>query len=304
MKMSVAVEGFILSANAEGMSERTLELYKAQLARFTSWLDDAEIEAIQAHDLRRFLVWLRDDYRSPYGKQVSRKSVYNNWTAIRSFFKWAWKDGLVGENPCIEIPPPRFSSTQPDPFTEKEVKLLLKACTRPNTYDMLRERNYALIVFLLDTGVRSGELCALRIAHLDLASGRVVVKHGKGGKERFIYLGKTGRKALWRYLAEREDREDPASPVFLSFQNRPLTVNGITDLLTNLGEAAKVADCHAHRFRHTFAINFLRNGGDVFTLQRLLGHSSLDMVKRYVKLAEVDAEQAHKRASPADNWNL
>ena len=304
MKVSVAVEGFILSANAEGMSTRTLELYKSQLARFTSWLEDAEVETIQAHDLRRFLVWLRDDYRSPYGKQISRKSIYNNWTAIRSFFKWCWKDGFITENPCIEVPPPRFSSTQPDPFTEKEVKLLLKACTRSGAYDALKERNYALIVFFLDTGIRSGELCALKIAHLDLASGRVVIKQGKGGKERFTYLGKTGRKALWRYLAEREDREDPASPVFLSFQNRPLTVNGITDLLTNLGEAAGVADCHAHRFRHTFAINFLRNGGDVFTLQRLLGHSSLDMVKRYVKLAEVDAEQAHKRASPADNWNL
>lgn len=75
-------------------------------------------------------------------------------------------------------------------------------------------------------------------------------------------------------------------------------------LIASLGERAGVRKCHPHRFRHTFAITYLRSGGDVFTLQAMLGHSSLDMVQHYARLAQTDIEQAHRRASPADNWHL
>ena len=80
--------------------------------------------------------------------------------------------------------------------------------------------------------------------------------------------------------------------------------NTIRHLLRNLGERANVKDVHPHRFRHTFSIEFLRNGGDVYSLQRLLGHSTLPMCLRYLALAQADIEKAHRRASPADNWRL
>lgn len=80
--------------------------------------------------------------------------------------------------------------------------------------------------------------------------------------------------------------------------------NSLRQLLKSLAQKAKVRDCHPHRFRHTFAITYLRAGGDVFTLQALLGHSSLDMVRHYARIAEVDLANAHRKASPADNWQL
>jgi integrase/recombinase XerD len=123
---------------------------------------------------------------------------------------------------------------------------------------------------------------------------------GKGSKERHCYLGATTRRSLWRYLVERGS--NPEEPLFTTQIGRPFTRSWLRRVVSNAGKRAGVANAYPHRFRHTFAVQFLRNGGDIFTLQMLLGHSSLEMVKHYARLAAIDAEQAHRRASPADHW--
>ena len=159
------------------------------------------------------------------------------------------------------------------------------------------------------TGLRASELSALKIGDVDLKTGKALVKHGrvggaKGGKGRTVFLGKAARRTLWRYLAEREDGGDPEAPLFLVKLDRPMNKNALRLLIVHLGKKAGVKKCHPHRFRHTFAITYLRSGGDLFTLQALLGHSTLDMIQHYARIAEIDIEQAHKRASLADNWRL
>ena len=169
-------------------------------------------------------------------------------------------------------------------------------------------RDKAIILTLLDTGLRASELCALRVDDVDLKSGKVIVRHNvggsKGGKGRTVFLGKNCRRVVWRYLAEREDGDQPEAPLFLNIYNRPMNPGSLRHLIKGLGEKAEVKNCHPHRFRHTFAITYLRSGGDIFTLQSLLGHSSLDMVRHYARVAEVDIEHAHRKASPVDNWRL
>jgi integrase/recombinase XerD len=170
-------------------------------------------------------------------------------------------------------------------------------------------RDQALILVLLDTGLRASELCALQIGHVDMQSGKVIVRPGreggaKGGKGRTVFLGKTARRALWRYLVDRADGKEADAPLFTDRYDHPLNKNSLRLVIARLGKNAGVKHCHPHRFRHTFAITYLRSGGDVFTLQSLLGHSTLDMVQHYARIAEIDIEQAHKRASPADNWRL
>jgi integrase/recombinase XerD len=162
---------------------------------------------------------------------------------------------------------------------------------------------------LLDTGLRASELCSLKVGDVDIKTGRVEVRHGraggaKGGKGRAVYIGKSTRRALWLYLAGREDGDQADEPLFMGKFHRPLNKTALRHLMVSLGKKAGVKNCHPHRFRHTFAITYLRSGGDVFTLQSLLGHAALSMVQHYARIAEIDIAQAHKRASPADNWHL
>ena len=130
----------------------------------------------------------------------------------------------------------------------------------------------------------------------------------EGGAEgwdgRMVFSGKSSQHAIVRYMAEREDGEDTGVPLFQAKYTRPLSPNELRQLISRLGAKAGISPCYPHRFRHTFAITYLRSGGDVFTLQSLLGHSSLDMVQHYARVAEIDIEKAHRMASPVDNWRL
>jgi integrase/recombinase XerD len=173
----------------------------------------------------------------------------------------------------------------------------------------LQLRDRALILFLLDTGVRASELCDLTVADVDLATGTARVR-GKGhlnagaGKLRLVRLGKRTRHALWLYLADRAVLATADAPVFATRAGETWNRIHLRTHLHRLGLRADVARCYPHRFRHTFALNYLRNGGDIYTLQQQLGHSSLEMVRRYLALAQADAEAAHRRASPVDHWRL
>ncbi len=221
------------------------------------------------------------------------------------------------------IKAPKFETKPFEPHTREEVEALLKACAKSldvrtrnrrefKMHCPLMHRNQAILLVLLDTGLRVGELCALDIDAYDEKTGKLEVKHGrvggakgrKGRKGRVVYLGKAARRALWRYLAERDDHMDADAPLFLGHLSRRLRRDTLRQLLRDLGRRASVKNCHPHRFRHTFAVTYLRSGGDVFTLQAILGHSTLERVQHYARLAQLDVEKAHRKASPADNWHL
>jgi site-specific recombinase XerD len=124
---------------------------------------------------------------------------------------------------------------------------------------------------------------------------------GKGAKERLVPVGTSSRRAIGRYLSQR-GRGEPDESVFLAEAGTGLTFHGIQQILKRLKASAGLERrCSPHTFRHTFAHNYLVNGGDVFTLQRILGHTSLDMVRRYVALADTDVASRHELASPADH---
>jgi len=163
----------------------------------------------------------------------------------------------------------------------------------------LGSRNQAIVLVLLDSGVRLSELVGMRLGDIDNEKGYIKVL-GKGGKERIVRIGKTTQKALWRYLIYRP--ENSRQDLWLTEEGKPLNSSGIQSLIKRLKQRAGVNSSGSiHRFRHTFALNFLRADRNVFNLQYLLGHSDLDMVRRYTAtLGMEDALKAHEKASPAD----
>ena len=306
VNLSQALEGFYLAKLAEGCSQNTIDLYSWVLGILVELVGDKPLDTVTLADLRQLMLYGRD-------KEYKPNTLDKFWIAVRSFYTWA-EDELDIQRVDLNLKRPHVTTEKIKPFTQDEINRLLTACEytkqaeskKRRTWKMKRptaNRDRAMILLLLDTGIRVSECTRLRMIDVNLKAGTVDVQpHGSGQKTtaRRVYIGTATRQALWRYHTEIESD----SYVFLTSQNRGMTRFTIKNLLTRLGDRASVANVHAHRFRHTFAIQYLRNGGDVYTLQRLLGHSTLDMVKRYLAIADVDAAAAHRLASPVDRWNL
>ena len=321
--VSKALVGFLNTKAAEGLSPRTLLNYEYRLKQWIGYAGDVEVGSVTPQEIRSYLAWLRTEYKprrfNGDGRPLSAKTIRNVHATLSSFFTWARTEFDI-DSPMEGVPTPKHTRAPVAAFTRDEVEAMLDVCDytrRADTTDRRRfrsrrataRRDRAIMLTLLDTGLRASELCALKVADADLKTGRVEIKHGprggaKGGKGRTVFLGKTVRRFVWRYLAEREDGEDLQLPLFLGRWDRPMNPTSLRQLIERLAEKAGVRNCYPHRFRHTFAITYLRAGGDVFTLQALLGHSTLEMVRHYARIAEVDLANAHRRASPADNWRL
>ena len=321
MKISKAIVGFQYSRIAEGFAESTLRSYHSSLLLLADYLGDPDIEQVTAPDLKRFFYYLRTDYKPRRPNKttttLASASIHGKWKAIRCLWTWATED-LGIENISLKIPMPEYSSQEVDPFTEGEVQAILAACDytseaatgsrkgyKKHRYTALRDK--MIVMLLLDTGLRVGELSRLNVGDVDLSNRRIqVAPFGRGKKTsgRTVKIGKKTCTLIWRYLSERADAT-PTSPLMLEQEGfGRLEEGSIKNLVQRLGKRGGLPSCHPHKFRHTFAIQYLRNGGDVYTLQELLGHSSLDMVKRYLQIAQIDIDAAFNKASPVDNWKL
>ncbi len=316
LTLSQAIEGLLFYKTATGKSPHTIADYRVSLNKLLHYFDhNPPFASITREQLVAFFAWLQDDYISTTSGIASRKplrlspkTIKNIHTALSALWTWGVNEGYLEKNLVRTIAPPRVVAPVIETFTQDEVKAMLKACDRDNAncHRRTADRDHAIILTLLDAGIRASELCDMKIGNINLATGSIKVK-GKGGKERIVRVGRRTAQVLWKYLAPRLEKARPTDLVFVvgkCGEMRPMTRHVLRTLLMRIGERAGVSNVHPHKFRHTFAINYLRNGGDVFTLQELLGHSDLEMVKRYARVAQIDCANAHQQASPVDNWRL
>ncbi len=220
-----------------------------------------------------------------------------HFRTVKGLFSWLEEEGYIEENPVRRVRLPKTPRYVVKPLEEDDVRSLLRAVD-PRT--AAGARDLAILLLLLDTGMRLGEL-----ADMSLSDGETALKHGmlrvfgKGARERFVPVGATAQNAFRRYL-QLHRPQAYSDRMFLSLSGRALSDEGIRQVVRRVARRAGVLGVHPHRLRHTAAVTFLRAGGDVFVLQRILGHSTLTMTRNYVTLAEADIKTAHMRASPAD----
>lgn len=309
------IDNYLQCCTAEGKSKKTIEWYEANLGRFSRFLKrecpDSTISDIGPAEARRFILHLQNDVRrwetNPFisdTKGLSPHTIQGYARAIKAFWSWLLDEGYIPENFMARLKCPRVPHKIIPTFSAEQIQRLLGALD-PGT--LTGFRNYAIILLFLDTGIRLSELVNLRLEDIDFGQSCLLVT-GKGNKERVVPFGSQVRRALRRYLSTvRPEPEYPqVSQFFLSRQGFPLKPNMVRSMISRAGRRANVSGvrCSPHTFRHTFAKQYLLNGGDVFSLQRILGHTSLEVVKLYVNLTSLDLSGQHRKFSPVDTMDL
>jgi site-specific recombinase XerD len=307
LELGNLIQGFRLSCQTEGKSPKTTEWYNAFLERFRGFLEQSSlptrVDRVDRNCVRRFILYLRQEAKAHRtGRPLSAATVQGYVRTLKAFFAWLEREEYVKANPMTKIPVPKAEAKIVATFSEEHIKDLLGLCLASNGSKV---RNTVILLLLLDCGLRVSELVGLELDDVRLSEGMLKVKKAKGGRERYVPIGSVAQKALWKYI--HTSRPEPVSKhvtgLLLNANGQPLTRNGVQQMVRRYGRRAGITGtrCSPHTFRHTFAKNYLLNGGDIFSLQQILGHSSLASVRLYLSLFAVDIKKQHQIFSPVDN---
>lgn len=287
------LESFAFRCKSQNLSERTQGLYAEKLRALRRWMadnGDPRPAAVQPDNLRSFL-------NACKARCISDQTVDGYFRVMRTFFSFLRSDGLLPASPMERVERPRRERRFAQAITPDQLQRIF---AQIDTQDALGQRDHALISLLADTGLRLTEALALKLSDLDWATRSAVVL-GKGRKERRIVFGDSVRKELQAWLCVRGAIAD-SDWLWVNRHGTQMQANNFEQRMKDATRRAGIAArrLSPHALRHFFALQFLRNGGDVMALQKLLGHTTLDMVRNYVNMNDDDALEAHRRASPLD----
>lgn len=285
-----SVECFLISCRSRQLSRSTITLYRLELGYFCNYLNALGVEefsVLTPETIRGYLVEL-SNRRNPGGCQVS-------FRVIKTFLRWTWEEfDFDSRCPIDRVNAPRVNNQPLPGIGLDEIRSMLAACKGPQA-----ARDKAILISLLDTGCRATEFVSLNIGDVNLFSGSVTILLGKGGKGRTTFLGKTARKELRRYLQKRSGLSSN-SPLWTTNEGDRLTRSGLRQILRRRSQDAGLPEPGAHDFRRACALSLLRNGADVVSVSRILGHSALNVTMRYLAQNVDDLAASHQLYSPAD----
>lgn len=271
------LEMFINALTMQGRSECTIAQYRCVLKCL---LDGIKTEAnnITSHHIRSFLISKKE-------QGIAESSLESYRLIYSSFFTWLYNEGLINKNPIANVGAIKVPKKIKKSFTDTDIELLKANSKNP--------RDLALVAFLLATACRISEVLNLNIEDVDLANMECKV-HGKGNKERKVYLDEVSVLFLKEYLASRED---DVSALFVSLRkpHKRLTVDGVRYMLKNLGINADVDHVHPHKFRRTKATNLIRHGMPIQEVAEVLGHDKLDTTMKYIVMDDETVKHDYRK---------
>lgn len=270
-------------------SAHTLRAYKADLKEFTEFVGERSLKDITRSDVRRFVAQLKDG-------GVSKRTVVRKIAAIRSFFKFLFREGHIQSNPAGSIFTPKLEKRLPEFL---DCKQTLKLITSPVTDSFSGLRDRAILEVLYSTGMRVSEAAALNLENVDLIAG-VVKARGKGKKERMALLGDEAQRNLRKYLTSAKAlRKKSTKAVFLNKFGSRLSDRGIRRLVEKYVKKCSIKqNISPHSIRHSFATHLINNGADLRSVQELLGHKNLSTTQIYTHLGSERIKKMYSKAHP------
>lgn len=282
-----AFELWLESLLAQGASPRTVNNYRQGVGAFLNFLQRWNLhtlDAVQPHHIRKWLLSRRQAGVRPI-------TLQNDYRNPRAFWNWCLREGLTENNPFSKVEKPKAPPTVKPALSPEQVQAILDAC---DGADWRRRRDKALILLLLDTGLRLHEAHALTVQ--DARQACLLIR-GKGGKQRTVFLSPETRLALHKYLNACPYPLQPDSPLWWGAYG-PLSRHGLQEVIQAIGKRAGVTPLGPHQFRRTYATWCLRSGIDLEHLRLLMGHSDYTVLRQYLSLVESDLQQAHQQHSP------
>ena len=267
------ISAFLSAKEIEGRSKKTLERYRYCIKRLLDAVP-VPLTSMTVYHIRKYLMDVK-------AAGSSDRTVEGYRAVFNSFFGWLNREGLLPRNPCANISSIKCAKQIRKSFSETDIERLSECC------ECTRDR--AVVYFLLSTGCRISEVCALNRDDVDLKSMECVV-FGKGAKQRKVYLSEVAGMYIARYLAERKDLS-PA--LFAGKGTNRMTPGGIRFMLKKLEERSGVENVHPHRFRRTLATNLINHGMGIQEVAVILGHDKLDTTLKYLYVAETNVKNSY-----------
>lgn len=290
------MDAFVRKLQAENKSKYTVTYYRRELNKFMRTLESQGVTT----RLRRLTAGIITDYYINYSlnvKCVSYATVSAGLRALRTFLNWAASSGIIDKSPMgnIKIAAPKTADIET--FSREQLRELFR---QPDLETFVGFRDYAIMVLLLETGIRLRELVDLKTSDVRWADSQIAVA-GKNGHARLVPYQPKTRRVLKQYINARG--ESYVDHLFITHDDGQMSRKAVQDRIAKYGRMANIKGvrCSPHTFRHTFAKMSVRNGADIFSLQKILGHSSLDMVRVYVNLFSGEVAEAHRKFSPIEN---
>lgn len=290
---SEAKEAFLQNCRIRNLSPATLTHYTRRLNGLMAFVDNRH-PGLSPSGVD--LTHLRERVAAMMDAEADITSINHYVAVAKTFFTFLAEEGYIPSNPAARLKKLKDERLLIKTFSQEQIEALLG---QPNELRFAGPRDRLLMLLLLDTGLRIAEAMNIKLKDIDRAHSTVTVM-GKGSKERSVHFGQTVRRALLQYLERRGELE--TDYLFVTEYGHPMQARMAQQQLTRYGALAKIQGVRVspHTFRHTFARNWIVNGGDVFSLQKMLGHTTMEMVRRYVNLANEDVGKAHRSYSPAD----
>ena len=311
MTIQAAIQGFLMDWELRGRSPATVRLYRSCLMVLARWLEDQRVTDVDDVAISHLRAFMLDAQQRPAGSSNPRRppaadghppttaTLVSYVKAIKLLFRWLVDEEVLARNPALRLHRPTGAKRVVVTFSHTHLNAMFGVCDLSTA---LGFRDYVVMLVLLDTGIRVGELRGLT---LDNVHEGYLTVFGKGRKEREVGMSPTTAKFVWKYIHQyRASADDTVRTLFTNLAGRRLTTSGVVQILERVKTAAGITDVPvtAHKFRHTFARTWLERGGEVYSLSRLMGHSSVKITEIYLEdFKSRQARVQHAKFSPVNS---